>query len=123
VLLSPNPHHAIARGVAPFQRLDEWYYRIRFRPDDKRVTPVLTTMLPKDNPKKEVVAWATERQDGGRSFGFTGGHIHNNWGHDGFRRLVLNAILWVAKRDIPEKGVESTVTPEQLNANLDPKQR
>ena len=121
VLLTPAESHPITRGVKPFQLLDEWYYRIRFRPDDKRVTPVLTAMLPKDKPNRETVAWATERADGGRSFGFTGGHIHQNWGHDGFRRLVLNAILWTAKREVPPSGVESAVTPEHLRANLDPK--
>jgi type 1 glutamine amidotransferase len=121
VLLSPNPSHPISRGVSPFQLLDEWYYRIRFRPDDKRITPVLTAMLPKDKPARETVAWAAERSDGGRSFGFTGGHIHKNWGHDGFRKLVLNAILWIAKREVPANGVESRVSPEQLRANLDPK--
>jgi len=121
VLLTPNPQHPISRGVQPFQLLDEWYYRIRFRPGDSRVTPVLTAMLPKDKPAKETVAWAAERTDGGRSFGFTGGHIHKNWGHDGFRKLVLNAILWIAKREVPPAGVETKVTPDQLRANLDPK--
>ena len=121
VLLTPAEGHAITRGVKPFQLNDEWYYRIRFRPEDRRVTPVLTAMLPKDKPNRETVAWATERQDGGRSFGFTGGHVHKNWGHDGYRGLVLNAILWVAKQDIPRAGVDSAVTDEQLKANLDPK--
>ena len=87
------------------------------------MTPILTAMLPKDKPNREIVAWAAERADGGRSFGFTGGHVHNNWGHDGFRRLVLNAILWVSKRDVPAGGVESAVTESQIRANLDPKPR
>ena len=121
VLLTPRAGHAITRGVEPFLLRDEWYYRIRFRPDDSRVVPVLTAMLPKENPNRETIAWATERADGGRSFGFTGGHDHKNWGHDGFRRLILNALLWVAKREVPAGGVDSSVTPEQLRANLDPK--
>jgi hypothetical protein len=29
--------------------------------------------------------------------------------------------LWLAKAEIPEKGVASQVTQEQLDANLDPK--
>jgi len=37
--------------------------------------------------------------------------------------VVLNAILWVAHVDVPADGVASTVTPEQLKQNLDPKGR
>jgi len=59
--------------------------------------------------------------DGGRGFGFTGGHTHKNWGDDNQRKVVLNALLWLAKAEVPKNGVESTVTPEQLAANLDPK--
>jgi type 1 glutamine amidotransferase len=121
VLLTPAESHPITRGVKPFQALDEWYYRIRFRPNDGRVTPVLTAILPKDSTNKETVAWATQRADGGRAFGFTGAHVHKNWGKDDFRKLVLNAILWTARLDVPREGVASTVTEEQLKANLDPK--
>jgi hypothetical protein len=35
--------------------------------------------------------------------------------------VVLNAILWIARADLPEGGVESEVTIEQIAANLDPK--
>ena len=44
--------------------------------------------------------------DGGRGFGFTGGHFHDNWGNDQFRKVILNAFLWLAKAEVPEKGVE-----------------
>jgi hypothetical protein len=37
--------------------------------------------------------------------------------------LILNACLWLAKAEIPAQGVESTVTQEQLDANLDPKKK
>ena len=52
---------------------------------------------------------------------FTGGHTHANWGDDNQRKVVLNAILWIAKARVPRNGVESAVTPEQLAANFDPK--
>ena len=67
------------------------------------------------------MAWAVERDDGGRGFGFTGGHFHRNWGDDNFRKLFLNALLWVAKADVPADGVESQVSPDDLKENLDPK--
>jgi hypothetical protein len=67
--------------------------------------------------------WAKERADGGRGFGFTGGHTHANWGDDNERKVVLNALLWIAKADVPEGGVESKLTPDDLKANLDPKKK
>jgi len=115
------PAHPISRGWDDFRATDEWYYRIVFRKDDKRLVPILTTMLPKDTPKQETVAWAVERADGGRGFGFTGGHYHHNWGLEDQRRLVVNAILWTAKLEIPPDGAKCEITPEDLKANLDSK--
>ena len=48
-----------------------------------------------------------ERDTGARGFGFTGGHFHHSWLHDHYRRLVLNAILWTAGRQVPSGGVPS----------------
>jgi type 1 glutamine amidotransferase len=136
------PDHPVSRGVRPFGTLDEWYYHMRFRKGMKGVTPILTDLPPPEslsrpdghhsgNPdvraavleRKEPqhVAWATEREDGGRAFGFTGGHFHKGWGHADQRKLLLNAILWTAKAEVPAQGVESVVTEEDLAANLDPK--
>jgi type 1 glutamine amidotransferase len=135
------PKHPITQGVKPFAIKDEWYFNMRFRGAMKDVTPLLTavptpdTMDRNDGPHEgnpsvreqvarklpQHVAWAAERQNGGRGFGFTGAHFHQNWGNDDFRKLVLNAILWVAKAEVPADGVESKVTEEQLKENLDPK--
>ena len=121
----PKSDHPITRGVKPFQANDEWYFKIRFRPDDPRVSTILTAEElighDKKSYKDQTVAWATERKDGGRSFGFTGAHFHDNWGQDDFRTLVLNAILWSAKLDVPSEGVKSEVAPAELKQNLDPK--
>jgi type 1 glutamine amidotransferase len=136
------PKHAISNGVKPFSTNDEWYYHMRFKDRMAGVTPVLTALPPEatlkrgDGPhsgnpdvraavleRKEPqhVAWAVERPDGGRGFGFTGGHFHKGWGNDDQRKLVLNAIVWTAKADVPANGVESKITAEDLAANLDPK--
>ena len=71
--------------------------------------------------KQQVVAWAFQRADGGRSFGFTGGHFHRNWADDNQRKLLLNAILWTAKVPVPRHGVESHVNAADMQAHLDPK--
>ncbi len=135
------PQHPITRGVEPFAINDEWYFHMRFPEGMKGVTPILTTVAPDStmtrgdgphsgNPAvREAVktrvpqhmAWATERADGGRGFGFTGGHGHMNWGNDNFRKLVLNSLLWVAKVEVPADGVASKVSPDDLAQNLDPK--
>jgi type 1 glutamine amidotransferase len=136
------PRHTITRGVQPFALNDEWYFNIRFRPSMKGVIPIVIAK-PDDRtregnsssprgPKQhivdakgrdEVLGWAVERHDGGRGFGFTGAHFHKNWGDPNFRKLVLNAILWTAKLDVPPEGAQTTVTDEELNQNLDPKRR
>ncbi len=135
------PSHPITRGVKPFTLLDEWYFNMRFVADRKGLTPILvaipdasTTSRPdghhSGNPTvraavargdPQTVAWAYERAHGGRGFGFAGGHFHSNWGHEDFRKLVLNAVLWLAKMEVPPGGVESRVTADDLAANLDPK--
>ena len=43
------------------------------------------------------------------------------WGNEDFRKVVLNAILWIAKVEVPQNGVQSQVTPDELKANLDSK--
>jgi hypothetical protein len=45
------------------------------------------------------------------------------WGNDSFRKVVLNAFLWLAHAEIPANGVESTVTADELEANLDLKKK
>ena len=135
------PTHPISQGVEPFATNDEWYFYMRFRPGMEGVTPILSDVAPDStmsrpdghhsgNPavrasvakkEKQHVAWACERTDGGRGFGFTGGHFHAGWGNPNQRRLVLNGILWTAHVDVPTGGVVSTVSEEDLKANLDPK--
>src|SRR5262249_29832534 len=40
---------------------------------------------------------------------FTGGHFYTNLWIPDFRKLVLNAIAWTAKLEIPTEGVESSL--------------
>jgi hypothetical protein len=139
---STLPKHPISNGVKPFSTNDEWYYHMRFRAGMKGVTPILSDLPPESTVKRgegphagnpdqrkavtelkapQHVAWAVEREDGGRGFGFTGGHFHKGWANDDQRKLVCNAIVWTAKAEVPEKGIDSKFTAEELTANLDPK--
>ena len=65
--------------------------------------------------------WTFTRADGGRGLGFTGGHTHAHWGDVNQRRILLNGLLWLAKVDVPAKGVVDNITAEDLTQNLDPK--
>lgn len=133
------PTHPITRGVAPFSVKDEWYYNMRFVDGMKGVTPILSavpgpdTLTRADGPhsgnpdvrakagQPQVVMWAYERPDGGRGVGFTGGHYHMNLEQPDYRKLVLNALLWVAKVDVPPKGVTVELGPDELKERIDPK--
>jgi hypothetical protein len=134
------PDHPIARGVKPFGVRDEWYFNMRFPSEGKGPIPILSAkpsdqvrdgpyVAPKgpyahvqaEKGRAETMMWAHERPDGGRGVGFTGGHFHKNWGDDNFRKVVLNALVWICKIDVPADGVRSQITEEDLKANLDPK--
>jgi hypothetical protein len=137
------PSHPVTRGVGPFGNNDEWYFNMRWTADEtakKRIVPLLVAtpsedvrdgpyVSPRgpydhiiaDKGRAETMMWAFERADGGRSVGFTGGHTHANWGDVNQRRIVLNALLWIAKVDVPSGGVVDAITPEDLTVNLDPK--
>ena len=146
---SVNPHwkpnfkprkHPIWNGVQPFSVDDEWYYHMRFVEDRTGLTPILSDVPPMEtlkrpdgmrsgnpsvrkavaNGESQHVAWSYERPQGGRGFGFTGGHNHVSWQDDNYRKIMLNAILWTAGMKVPENGVDS-LSPDdaEIESNLD----
>ena len=73
-----------------------------------------------EDKEPQHMAWATQRPDGGRGFGCSGGHDHWNWGNPQFRKLILNAIVWTAGADVPADGVPAgKVTVDDLLQNHD----
>jgi putative membrane-bound dehydrogenase-like protein len=141
---STNPHwtcdsilhktHPISKSVKNFSVNDEWYFNMRWA-DEPFHTDILKGVPDKvarsgksSNPRgpykhivdaqgrEETLLWCVERKDGGRGFGFTGGHNHENWQNDEYRKLILNAIVWLAKVDVPKGGVPSaTPTDAELH--------
>ena len=117
------PSHPVAQGVQPFTMDDEWYFNMRFQSEGLGVLPLLVAVPPADTMSRangphsgndvvrkmvaqrqaQTVAWAYERERGGRGFGFTGGHYHSNWQDDNALTLVVNAIAWVAGADFPSE--------------------
>lgn len=144
------PNHAVTSGVKPFKIRDEWYFNMRFvegfsaekasQQAGVKFTPILVAKpsdAVRDGPyvhpkgpyphiqaakgQPEAMMWVIERPDGGRGMGFTGGHFHDNWNDENFRKVVLNSLVWLAKAPVPKNGVQSKITAADLDANLDPK--
>jgi type 1 glutamine amidotransferase len=103
--------HPVLRGWSKFTFDDEPYWNIYFGKEGmpKNVTPLATSMLPPDEPKKEIVAWAVQRADSGRGVGIVLPHYFRSWQVDDLRTLVLNAICWTAKLDVPPEGVRASL--------------
>jgi type 1 glutamine amidotransferase len=124
------PPHPIHRGWRDFKLRDEYYLKLKFMPEvvplvvaeisartEQRTKPdtkeKFTVTIPEE---KQLVAWAYERPDsrGGRSFGCSCGHFHDNFGIEAFRRLLVNGILWTAHRDIPLTGAPVEMGTDDL---------
>ncbi|NMD39978.1 MAG: hypothetical protein GYA83_04210 [Deltaproteobacteria bacterium] len=76
-----------------------------------------------ENKEPQHLLWVFERPDGGRGFGFTGGHAHKLWGGPDYRKVVLNSLLWIAKVEVPPDGVNCTASPDEFSQYLDRKGR
>ncbi len=128
-------NHPIRRGCEkPVAVFDEWYYALDFSEKSQALVTaiptketLITTSLWNKNGieglgKPQRLMWGLEQTNGTRGGGFTGGHYHRNWAIEGFRKVVLNAIVWTAGLEVPEGGVKSTdPDEEEINANLDQK--
>ncbi len=86
--------HAITAGLHDFRVRDEFYYQLKFVKVSPGIHPLLQTTIDGQN---ETVAWSWERPDGGRSFGFSALHFHDNWTLPQYRKLITQAVLWTLK--------------------------
>ena len=93
-----TPEHPILRGIdpAPLKSVrDEFYFALKRPKDVERFTPLWQIEI--DN-ERQTVAWAWDRPEGGRSFGFTGLHYHKNWENPAYQQLILRGTLWSIDR-------------------------
>jgi type 1 glutamine amidotransferase len=100
---SASPEHPIAQGWEPFTINEEFYFNMRF-PETKEGLIPIATFDPDKKDWSKVVGWALQRPNGGRSFGYTGGHFYKNFENPQMQRLLLNAILWTAHAQSPEQA-------------------
>jgi hypothetical protein len=138
--------HPTSRGVKPFKIADEWYYHMRFVDGMKGVTPILSAIAPVDTVHfdgkatdrggnadalaavvahtPQIMAWAYDRPDGGRGFGFTGFHVFANLANDDYRKTLHNGVAWVSGLEIPADGVASTtLSKDELEHLMDEAQK
>jgi type 1 glutamine amidotransferase len=120
----PTPDHPVVRGIKPFAIHDELYYRLDFLPG--AIEGKLTGKAESSKSKferifaatidgnEETVAWAWQRPDGGRSFGYVGMHFHENWKLVEYRRLAAQAALWTLKMDVPKEGLKVEIDEGDL---------
>ena len=109
-LRQADPGHPVCRGWSDFDLREEYYFNLCFLPEAR---PVMDTVI---EGKSCPVGWVYERPHtkGGRSFGFVGGHFHDNFGIREFRQAVVNGILWTAHLDVPENGAPIRITPKDM---------
>lgn len=121
--------HPVMHGVRPTKLYDECYFHLReCCPNHGQLERLWNALPPADTVEAGVssyrgnqtaraavverqeqqhVAWAFQREKGGRAFGFTGGHFHWTWANDEVRKMVLNGIFWSAGGDVPKGGLKS----------------
>jgi hypothetical protein len=131
------PDHPIARGVKPFSTRDEWYFNMRFREDQSGIVPILKAVPSdqvRDGPyvwpkgpyphivankgRAEAMMWVVDNPGANRGYGYTGGHYHKNWADPNVRKVILNAMLWISRAEVPSTGVESDPSDLELNGLL-----
>ena len=103
------PEHPIARGWQDWRIHDEFYLDPILH---KNATPFLAVDV---QGAQNVVGWTFRRAGGGRSVGITLGHFHHNFARPDFRKLLVNAILWSARVDVPPEGANVDLKPGDVS--------
>jgi type 1 glutamine amidotransferase len=107
-LQQADAKHPICFGWKEYDLREEYYIKLKFMPGARAI-------LKAQVDKHEYpVAWVYERPDGGRSFGFLGGHFHDNFGIRDFRLAIVNGILWTAHVEIPPEGAPVHITAKDM---------
>jgi hypothetical protein len=111
--------------VAEWTSEDGWLNSIQFVEGMRGVTPLVWSgkraQGASDGGAADVVGWAYERREGGRSFAYTGIDAHAAWAAASLRRLLVNAVLWTAGVDVPATGAPSDLPAAGLDAYLTPR--
>lgn len=120
----------VSNGLEEFVMQDEYYPTLEFNTERGEISPVWKAEMPVHTlkgqrtvsikPKEYVVAWAYERENGGRSFAFSGAHFLENWDREQMRVAFLNAVLWTAGKDVPPGGAVTAAAGDAARLLEDP---
>lgn len=120
------PEHPITRGVAPWEIKDGWLNQLQFVEGLKGITPLVWSGKKYEGSRAgldaDIVGFAYQRPDGGRSFSFTGLDAHSAWSLPGMRRFVVNGVLWSAGVEVPTDGAICDIDQDKLDGFLTPRQ-
>lgn len=120
------PEHPITRGVTAWKIKDGWLNGLQFVDDKQGVTPLVWSGKDHEESRAgldgDIVGWAYERPDGGRSFSFTGLDAHEAWELPGMRQLVVNGVFWSANGEIPEQGAACQIEVDAVQAMQTPRE-
>ncbi|MEQ8209462.1 MAG: ThuA domain-containing protein [Lacipirellulaceae bacterium] len=110
LLQQAKADHPVCKGWKPYKLRDEFYLNLKF---SEQAQPILQVNV---DGVEQTVAWCLERPNskGGRSFGTTLGHFHDNFTIDEFRRAIVNGILWTAHVELPKTGADVTIPKAKL---------
>ncbi len=105
--------HPILNGVNSWTYYDEIFCRFHL-PNDSRRTNLLIGSSREDKLGigPQTTSWAYQRDDGGRGFAYGGVDFYKNWKIEDYRRFILNGIAWSAGIELPETGIQSTLTED-----------
>ena len=106
--------HPALRALPAFGYRDEFYPTFKPSPGGGTRTPLLRANLHpqfrdghallEDKAEQTDVAWALERDGGGRSVVFSGAHFQSALAQPGLRRFLRNAVAWTAGLEVPEQA-------------------
>jgi type 1 glutamine amidotransferase len=87
-----DPQHPVTRGVADYAIVDETYKSFALSPD---IHPLLTT----DEPTSDKVIGWSKTYGPARVVYLESGHDHTAYENPNYRKILAQAIQWVAGRD------------------------
>lgn len=129
-LMIGTGNHPVLHGLENFVHYDEYYPTLEFNTSGGKLTPVWSAELPihylegvptaSIPPKVYTVAWAYERDNGGRSFAYSGGHFQEGWDDVQARTALLNAIVWTAGKDVPAQGITTSAEADAAHRMIFP---
>lgn len=119
------PEHPVTRGVTPWEINDGWLNSFKFSKEMAGITPVVwsgkTHLGSSAGGAADIVAWTYDRNDGGRSFNFSGLDAHSAWERTGMRQLMVNGVLWSAGIKIPKSGAKCFADRAIIDSFLTPR--